>query len=166
MKPEIMRHERFLSSDVAFTGSIDKEGRVLPVNGDTIALKIERAFFSPVKYLVLPIDNLAIAQNALEQLSIKYPHRRLLLVGASHLSDLLENRNIIRSEKVCIGQLTARRVVKYSRMTKLQVLLLLVLIWALLAIIDTKTFAPWWFDWRIDHIEIMGNRFRTVNPDG
>lgn len=166
MKPEIMRHERFLSSDVAFTGSIDNESHILPVNCDTIALKVERAFFSPVKYLVVPEDNLATAQSALEKLNVQYPNRRLLLVGASHLSDLLENRNIIRSEKVCIGQLTARRVVKYSRMTKLQVPLLLVLIWALLAIIDTKTFAPWWFDWRIDHIEIMGNRFRTVNPDG
>ena len=163
MKPEIMRHERFLSSDVAFTGSIDKEGRLMPVNGDTLTLKIERAFFSPVKYLVLPIDNHAIAQNALEQLSIKYPNRRLLLVGASHLCDLLENRNIIRSEKVCIGQLYARRVVKYTRMTKLQVPLLLCLLYVLICLIHPKAWL--WFDWNPYDVRIVGAGFEVLNAD-
>ncbi len=163
MKPEIVRHERFLSSDVAFTGSIDKEGHILPVNGETIAFKVERAFFSPVKYLVVPEGNLATAQSALEKMTVRYPNRRLLMVGAAHLSDLLENRNIIRSEKVCIGQLTARRVVKYSRMTKLQVPLLMCLLYVLICLIYPKAWI--WFDWNIDHIKVIGNRFLSINSD-
>lgn len=166
MKPEIMRHERFLSSDVAFTGSIDRDGNILAINDETVALKIERAFFSPIKYLIVPNSNLKPAKAYLNKLSDTYSNRKLILIGASTIYELIENRNIIRSEKVCVGQYAARKVIKYSRMTKLQTPLLLMLIYSLLIIIDTKTFAPWWFDWHIDHIEILGNKFRTVNTDG
>ncbi len=53
LRPEVMRQERFIASDIAVTGSIDADGRITPVNNDTIAAKIERAFFSHVRLRLL-----------------------------------------------------------------------------------------------------------------
>ncbi len=54
MKTEVMRHERLISQEVAFTGGVDETGNITSVNEDTLREKISRAFFSHIKFLVLP----------------------------------------------------------------------------------------------------------------
>ena len=49
-------------------------------------------------------------------------------------------------------------------MTKVQVPLLLVLGYLLVCLLYPKAWVG--FDWRIDHLDIAGNRFKTVNSDG
>ncbi len=162
LKPEIMRHERFVSSEVAFTGGLAEDGRLSPVNGETLRAKIERAFFSPVKYLVLPEENMPRAQEILKDLTSTHPHRRLRIESASHLTDVIENHNIVRAEKVCLGEFVARKTYRYARMTKLQAPLLAALLWVLLAILFPKVFDPW-FDWNPRYIEIFPNRVVAMN---
>jgi hypothetical protein len=164
LKPEIQRYERFLPSNIAFTGGVDTDGRLTPVNEDTLPLKIKRAFYSPIKYLVVPSENFASAKTVIEKLGALYPRRNLRLISASTLSELIDDRNVVRSERVCAGQYIIRKASRYSRSVKVQVPILLGLMLFLLALIFPK-YTPW-FDWRIDHLEIMGNRFKTVNPDG
>ena len=164
LKPEVMRQERFIASDIAVTGSIDAEGRIAPVNNDTIAAKIERAFFSHVRYVVLPEANLATARDTVKRLSRQYPSRKLRLVSAAHLDDVLNDRNIIRSEKVCLGAFITKKAARYTRATKVQAPLLLMLLYALTCLIYPKAWIG--FDYHIDRIEVHGNRFRTINPDG
>jgi len=50
LKTEVSRQDKLLSSEVAFTGSIDKDGNIISVNDDSLYHKIERVFFSPIKY--------------------------------------------------------------------------------------------------------------------
>ncbi len=165
LKNEISRQDKYLAADVAVTGSIDDDGAILPVADKTLCAKITRAFFSPVKYLVIPEQNAKKAQECLDELSKDYPRRRLLLVTGKRLNDILEDHNVIRSERVCLGNYVTRKVVHYSRAAKIQIPLLAGLLWVLLAVLFPRHFNPW-FDWHIDHIEIVGNRFKTVNPDG
>ncbi len=165
LKPEVMRQERLLAGDVTFTGGVTSDGKLTPVNEETLAIKVERAFFSHVRYLVLPEANASKARECVGELKRRFPNRRLHLITAEHLSELIENHNIIRPEKVCIGQFVVRKAYKYSRMTTIQLPFLAVLIWLFLALLFPKKFNPW-FDWHIARIEVLGNRFRTLNSLG
>ncbi len=163
LKPEVMRQERFIASDIAVTGSITADGRITPVNNDTIAAKIERAFFSHVRYAVLPEANLATARDTVKRLNKQYPRRRLRLVSAAHLDDVLNDRNIIRSEKVCLGAFITKKAARYSRATKVQVPLLLLLLYALICIIYPKAWVG--FDWNPQYVRLTERGFEALNKD-
>jgi hypothetical protein len=145
LRPEVLRLDRLLSGEVAFTGGVDTDGRLTAVNDETLGEKIERAFFSPIKYVVLPEANTTAAKQHLDRLRKSYPRRNLHLIAAERLTDIIEDHNIVRSEKVCIGEFVAKKAAKYGRMTKVQVPLLLVLAYLLLCLIYPKAWVG--FDW-------------------
>ncbi len=135
LKSEAHRVERFNSAEVAVTGVLDDTGTLLPVNDSTIAIKIARAFFSHLRYLVIPEPNFESARLELSRLQAEYPRRQLILVGARSLGDAVADLNIIRSERVCIGEWVGKQAVKYSRMTKVQVPMLAILAYLMLCLI-------------------------------
>lgn len=137
---ELERQDRFLSAEVAYTGAVSPEGEILPVSDESIGAKVKRVFHSPVRFLVLPQANYPAARSALDELGAAYPRRSLTLIPVRHLADCLNDHNVVRSQKVCIGEYVARRAAKYSRMTKVQVPLLVVLGYLMLAIIDPRAF--------------------------
>lgn len=161
VKNDVTRHERLLPGDIAVTGLIDKSGRILPVNNDTLRCKVERAFFSPVRYLVLPSENHPTAVKMLKEIQGKYPRRLLRLVAAEKLTDATDDRNIIRAEKVCMGEYITRKAYRYGRTAKVQVPILMVLAYLLVCLIYPKAWP--WFDWRIEHLEFEEQRFTTFN---
>ncbi len=163
LRPEVARLDRLLSGEVAFTGGIDAAGALLAVNNETIGQKIERAFFSPVKYLVLPEANAAGARQHLDRLRNKYPRRHLHLITADRLSDIVEDHNVVRSEKVCIGEFVAKKAARYGRMTRVQVPLLLVLAYLLLCLLYPKAWVG--FDWNPGTIRFIENGFVVCNGD-
>jgi len=163
LQPELLKHERFLAYEAAFTGGVDRTGHLTPVNETTLRAKIERAFFSPIRYLVLPEANHETAQECVEELRRTYPRRRLVVVGARTLADVIENRNIVRAEKVCMGQFVTRRVVKYSRATKIQIPILLALLYALICLIYPKAWVG--FDWNPQYVQLTERGFNALNAD-
>lgn len=142
---EALRHDHLLPGDVACTGGIDEAGTVTPVNGDSLHAKVERAFFSHIKYLALPSENVTAARKHLEALQSRYPARQLVLLPIASLSAAVNDHNIIRPEKVCIGEFVAKKAVKYSRLAKVQVPMLVVLAYLLLCVIYPKAWVG--FDW-------------------
>ncbi len=164
MKPEISRLEKYLPADTAFTGGVDETGRLIPINDDTLRYKIERAFFSSLKYLALPQANYDSAFAILTELKTNYPHRQLRLITAETLAELIDNRNVIRSEKLCIGEFVAKKAYKYGRTTKIQVPLLIVILYALICIIYPKAWP--WFDYHIYRIAVGTNEIAAINADG
>ncbi|MFH1688049.1 MAG: hypothetical protein ABIE70_11100 [bacterium] len=165
MKPQIHRHERFIAGEIAVTGSLSADGALMAVNAGSLEAKIKRTFFSPVKYVVVPEDNAATAKECIEKLREQYPRRRLQVIAHDRLSDVIDDHNVIRPEKVCMGAFVARKARRYTGSIRVQVPLLLGLTWLLLALLWPKYFDPW-FDWNIADIEVVGNRFRTLNADG
>ncbi|MCK4460977.1 MAG: hypothetical protein KAW46_04200, partial [candidate division Zixibacteria bacterium] len=169
LKPEVMRQERFIASDIAVTGGINAESRITPVNNDSLAAKIERAFFSHVRHVVLPEANLATARDTVKRLSKQYPRRRLRLVSAAHLDDVLNDRNIIRSEKVCLGAFITKKAARYTRATKVQVPLLIGLL--AIAFLLYADYYPklWpqsmWFDWNPEYVRLTETGFEALNKD-
>lgn len=163
LKPEIMRQERFIASDVAFTGGVSPDGAFIPVNKETLSVKVERAFFSPIKYLVLPEGNLAAAKEHLEKLRQQYPRRHLHLVPAERLTEVIENHNVIRAEKVCMGEFVVRKVYRYSRMTKVQVPLLAALLYLMICLLYPKAWIG--FDWNPNYVALTKSGFEVLNAD-
>ena len=135
LKSEAHRVERFNSAEVAVTGILDDKGTLQPVNDATLAVKVSRTFFSHIRYLVVPESNLETARQEISRLQAEYPRRQLLLVGVRSLADVVTDLNIIRSERVCIGQWVGKQAAKYSRMTKVQVPMLAVLAYLMLCLI-------------------------------
>jgi len=163
LQPELLKHERFLAYEAVFTGGVDSAGQLTSVNETTLKIKIERAFFSPLRYLVLPGENLEAAQACVDELQAEYPRRRLILVGANTIGEVIENRNIVRAEKVCMGQFVTRRVVKYSRATKIQVPILLALLYALICLMFPKAWLG--FDWDPQYVQLTERGFNALNID-
>ena len=163
LKPEVMRHDRFIASDIAVTGSINADGQIRAVNDSTITTKIERAFFSHVRYVVLPEANLATARDTVKRLSKQYPRRRLSVIHVAHFDELIGDRNVIRSEKVCLGAFITKKAARYSRATKVQVPLLLLLLYALTCILFPKAWVG--FDWNPRFVQVTDRGFVAMNKD-
>ncbi len=163
LSPQVLRLERFVSAEVAFTGGVDTDGNLTPVSSETLPVKIERAFFSPVKYVVLPEANLPTAKKHLDKLREEYPRRHLLLIGAERLADVIEDHNVIRSEKVCIGEFITKIVYKYSRTAKIQVPILLALLYLMICLIYPKAWLG--FDWNPEYVKLTETGFVALNAD-
>ncbi len=164
LRPLVRWHERYLSGEVAVTAAIDDSGRLLPINTQTLAAKIDRAFFSHVRYLVVPESNAEAARARLESLRQTHPRRQLLLITAATLTDVISDHNVVRAERICLGQFVARKAYRYSRMTTVQIPLLLVLGYLLLCIIYPKAWIG--FDWNPAQVSIEGKEARVSNSSG
>ncbi|HDS01202.1 MAG TPA: hypothetical protein ENO07_04205, partial [candidate division Zixibacteria bacterium] len=168
MKDQIISQEHFLSGECAFTGRVDADGKITAVKEDSLSKKIGRAFFSHVKYLALPEANIRAGQEIRDSLRQQYPKRQLKLIPLEWLSEALCNRNIIITEKVCLLNRVSKGTRKYSRMAKVQVPLLgiLVVILAAFTAIQIDPRLSPWFDYHISGIKVMGNQFQTINSEG
>lgn len=161
LRPSHSREERYLPLELAVTGGVNSEGNVTAVNAQTVALKVMRAFFSRLRILVVPEGNEVEAHEVVERLREKYPRRKLRIISAESLEDVVSDLNVVREEKVCIGEYVARSVYRYSRAARLQVPLLLVLIYVSIVLIYPKAWP--WFDRNPAFVNVSGNRFDVFN---
>jgi hypothetical protein len=162
-KSEITRQRRLTSNEVAITGGMDAEGNILPVNEETLKIKIQRAFYSPVTYVVVPDESYGYAREIVKKLMRKYLRRQLQIIVHSSLEEVISNYNILRSEKVCMGEYIVKKSVKYSRATKIQMPLILLLLYLLTCLIYPKA---WIFlDRNPQYLNYFDNGFKVYNAD-
>lgn len=163
LKPVISREDCFISNAVAFTGGIDNDGDLTAVNQDTLLQKLERAFFSHVKYVVIPESDFDTARSHMTNLKKAYPMRQLQLIPASSVREVMENRNVIRPQKVCLGEFVVKKAYRYSRIAKIQVPLLLALLYFLLCLVYPKAWVG--FDWRIYHLTFADQKISATSKN-
>ncbi len=159
-----LRNEQRIAAEVAVTGVIDSSGNLLPANPKTIGKKVERAFFSLARYVVVPAANLAGAREQLEALRRDYPRRRLIIIGAASVAEVLSDHNVVRSERVCMGEFVVRRAGKYARMSSIQIPVLLLLSYFLLCLIQPKAWI--FFDASPVDLQITDTRISALNNAG
>ncbi|MCG2588464.1 hypothetical protein [Rhodohalobacter sulfatireducens] len=93
------RNRYKINSHSIITGDIDKEGNVLPVDGETIGLKVKAAFFSWGKIFAVPASQRGLFEKELNTLLDKYPTRNIVLYGVSHLRELFFDRRLTEHEE-------------------------------------------------------------------
>lgn len=131
------REQFHLQSNVAITGNIDAEGKVLPVDAHALTHKVEAVFFSWIEYLILPQQQVQSAKQALAALTAKFPNRRLALIGVEHLKALFYDRRITGAKKLGALEYTTKKLWRTHR-KKLAV----ATIFTLLAIIAKLWYGP------------------------
>ncbi len=144
LQHEVTRTERLVSSEVAFIGSISEAGKLEAVNEATLEQKLRRAFFSHLKYVVLPSAHRNQAELIVAKLTQNYPLRKLRLVFAETLTEVVENHNVIRPEKLCPGVYVSRLAGKYATSAYVLAPFLLIVSYLLLSVVYPR--AAIWFD--------------------
>lgn len=95
-----LRRQYSISKDFAFTGGVDLNGKIRPVNSISLEEKVKAVFFSPLKGLIVPQDNLDVAQKILDPLLEKYPGRHFLLLSEAGIPEILVKREVLIYEKM------------------------------------------------------------------
>ena len=127
-----------ISNAVAFTGAIDGKGKVLKVNSDSINNKIEAAFFSWIKYCVVPKENLDDATKAYEKLRALYPTKEMKIICVENAGEVFEHKELFLTEKLNLKNYTQILINKY-RYTSAAIL---VLITSVLVFVMAAKFLP------------------------
>jgi hypothetical protein len=121
------------------TGGVAADGTVQAVHPDTLPLKVQTAFFSPVRYLVVPASQADDATAACERLYDAFPHGNLTVLGLDCLQDAYHDRRITERTEVGRVRYAARRAWGYRTAlasSLVIVFLLTALAWTWLGPID------------------------------
>lgn len=88
-----------VSSECVVTGDVNSQGVLLPVDANTLAVKVEAAFFFGATYLVVPSGNGELARATLGNLKAQYPQSKLSIISRDSLFDLLADRRIVKADR-------------------------------------------------------------------
>jgi len=113
-----------IKNSIATTGGLESTGKITRTGGDIIKKKVEVVFFSSINSFVVPNDDLLSAEQKLNELNEVYPDRKLKLVPAKDLDDLLDRRSLIEIKK----QNPVVRTAKAARKNYIVMILLFLLI--------------------------------------
>jgi len=108
--------------DVAFTGSIDENGNVLPVSESSFKDKIEAAFFGGIQTVVVPWSQEKTAQNIFAELGLRYPHRSLNILAISTTDDLTTHREVVHYQRRRVSSRLSQFVHDYANSVTLMIL--------------------------------------------
>jgi len=76
----------------AISGNIQSDGKVLPVDKESIQLKVQAAFFSCCPVLIVPDEQKPLFIQELHKLKQKYPDKVLDIIGVRKFEDLFFDR--------------------------------------------------------------------------
>lgn len=144
---------------VAFTGGLDAEGNVMPVDGTTLQLKVEAAFYSPVGVLVVPRVQTDEAEAYVQVLRVLHPRRTLEVVGVRSLGDVFYDLRVIEPDRASLAMHALRMVWRRRSRTVAMVstsVLLLLGVWYLLGRMDREPM----------RVEYEGDRLLVLNRYG
>jgi len=88
-----------LNPAICITGDIDKDGKVLSVENESLRLKAEAAFFSWAQAFVVPATQLNETLQYLHELNEEFPNRHLPVIGISHIQELFYDRRLTLHHK-------------------------------------------------------------------
>jgi len=87
------RKKYYIKNTVSFSGSI-KNGKVVRLPPESLAAKINAAFFSWIKIVVLPQENLEESVALVKALNKRFPQKELSLIGIDSVEEILNHKEI------------------------------------------------------------------------
>lgn len=116
-----------ISNAAAFTGVVNKDGKVAAVSKESISDKIEAAFFSWVKYCVVPKENYNDAVEECEKLKLLYPTKEIEVFGIESVEEVFKYTEIVRAETLSAYDYT-RSVVERNKIKSIAALFVVLVI--------------------------------------
>lgn len=128
------RRRYSLNASAAFTGSINSEGKLIKLPFDVLKPKIEASFFSWIRYVIIPEENLNEVNKVLSQLQEKYPRKQITVIPTRNVSDLLSNKQVIKTEVESVLKHTynvfkKHQYIAYSAISLLLIILTVIVVW-------------------------------------
>jgi hypothetical protein len=145
-----------VKNQVALTGGLLQNSKLIPVSRNIISQKTEVVFYSPCRYFLVPKEDLSAAEEKLSRLKEYHPARNLDIISVSDIEDIIARRNIvdIRRDKL------HKEVISYVKRNKISMMLSLLLI-----ILGTVYSSVVW-DQNPDNYIIKGNILHIRNSLG
>ncbi len=161
---DLHRDRHIIGRSVALTGAIEPDGTVSDISPETLQHKIERVCHSPVTHVAIPEKNRNDAETILTDLHTQYPNRRLHLIPITTTADLLDDRNIIRPERLCLGEFAVKQVGRWGRRPLVLSPLLLLLVY----LVGSLLYRPiWiWYDTNPAGLFVQPGGIVAVNVSG
>ncbi len=123
-----------ISNAAAFTGVVNKDGKVLKVSGESIKDKVEAAFFSWVKYCVVPKENYNDAVSTSEELKKIYPTKELEVIGIETVEEVFNHPEIVQIETLGSFEYTRSVIERNKFKSTAALIVMLVLLTLILSI--------------------------------
>ncbi|MFQ6610527.1 MAG: S16 family serine protease [Fidelibacterota bacterium] len=108
--------------DVAFTGTIDEKGNVLPVSASSFKDKIEAAFFGNIRTVIIPQSQGKIVKKVLADLGKSYPNRPLNIIAISTMDELSNHREVLHYQRRKVASRLNQFVHDYANSVTLMIL--------------------------------------------
>ena len=156
------QHLHAVNSETVINGGVDLHGGLLPVNEEGLQAKIRTAFFSPIKRLIIPWNNMAYAMECLEILRRRYPRRHLILESAENLNQLVQDRNLVTRKRLT----PARRLTSSLRRQKGKLAWALSGLLLIFLVFSINTRGRIWIDRNPATYEIIGQYLIVRNLEG
>jgi hypothetical protein len=83
----------------AFTGGVREDGEINQISKEIIEKKVEIAFYTSCKMLVVPDEDITFAINKLSELKKQHAKRNLRLVGVKDIDEILLRRDLVEIKK-------------------------------------------------------------------
>ena len=100
----------------AFTGRLDKDGNMLSIDEDGLALKIEAAAFSDYKYLVVPVEQEQFCKRHLEEIEKQNNAKNLLtIIALQNINECFYDRRILELAQISFSVHTVKKIWKRRR---------------------------------------------------
>lgn len=126
------REELRPRGDTAFTGIVDSDGLMRPVNEQGLRLKVEACLYAAIRYLVVPEVQRSAAVAHLTALwksqSPGQGEPPLTIVGVTRLEEVFLDRRLIETRSVGLPTRVARSIWRYRRPLAAGLLVALVLV--------------------------------------
>jgi hypothetical protein len=143
---EVLRERLSVSSRVVLSGALSVDGQIEPIDAEALKLKISRAFHSDIRCLVIPRQHVQQAWEHGLELEKKYPDRKLELIGAESLEDVMANPQVVTRQRCSLPAYAARKAVQAGRSLWVEVPALVILLAVLFVLVAPARWMPWFDD--------------------
>lgn len=110
-----------------FSSSLDENGNLVKLPYDSLKAKINTAFFSWIKYVIIPKENISEAENILLELRVRYPKKDLNIIGIDNAEELFKYKEVIKIKRDTMYEHT-KKVIKRNSTLSLTVFSVFVLL--------------------------------------
>jgi hypothetical protein len=99
-----------ISPRAALTGDINEMGDIISVDENGLRQKVRSVMVSWLDYLVVPKDQIHIAEEEYRKSKQMYPDRSIEIIGAAHLRDLFYDRRITERRRFGVIRHLGRKI--------------------------------------------------------
>ena len=162
LKSELYKTYYKFKHDVVIGSAIDNEGYLIPLDKESLKVKLRTVFFSTNNKFVLPEENIIDARCELEVLNAQFPKRKLDLLPIRHYLQIFRNLDIVEVHKLKIRE---KVKANYNRYHSYVNLILSFVILVIMTVLTFNIFIPN-LDNNPVYTSIADNRFVAFNKYG